>query len=109
MADSIKEIYEKYKVKIELDLMLGGMNTDSTDFVGEYGKRFLLNLWQEIHQTTGKGFGFKLPKSYVHNSLKPCLAIELLKAKDRDKAFDLLNELQSLFSLRASTSSICLC
>ena len=39
MADSIKEVYEKYKAKIELDLMLGGFSTDSTDFVGEYGKR----------------------------------------------------------------------
>ena len=61
LADSIKEIYRKYKEKIELDLMLGGVNTESTDFVGEYGKRFLLNLWQEIHRTTGKEFGFKLP------------------------------------------------
>ena len=63
MADSIKEIYERYKAKIELDLMLGGMNTDSTDCVGEYGKKFLMRLWQEIHQTTGKQFGFKLPHS----------------------------------------------
>jgi len=100
MADSIKEIYEKYKGKIELDLMLGGMNTDSTDFVGEYGKRFLFHLWREIHQTTGKEFGFNLPESYVHNSLLPCLAIELLKTKDMDKAFDLLYELQSLFFVK---------
>ena len=100
MADSIKEIHEKYKDKIELDLMLGGTNTDSTDFVGDYGKRFLLHLWQEIHETTGKEFGFKLPQLYVHNSLLPCLAIELLKVEDLDKAFDLLYELQSLFFVK---------
>ncbi len=100
MADSIKEIREKYKDKIELDLMLGGTNTDSTDFVGDYGKRFLLHLWQEIHETTGKEFGFKLPQLYVHNSLLPCLAIELLKVEDLDKAFDLLYELQSLFFVK---------
>ena len=41
MADSIKETHEKYKDKIELDLMLGGTNAASTDFVGEYGKKFL--------------------------------------------------------------------
>ena len=100
MADSIKEIHEKYKDKIELDLMLGGTNTDSTDFVGDYGKRFLLHLWLEIHETTGKEFGFKLPQLYVHNSLLPCLAIELLKVEDLDKAFDLLYELQSLFFVK---------
>ena len=44
MADSIKEIHEKYKDKIELDLMLGGTNTDSTDFVGDYGKKFLFQF-----------------------------------------------------------------
>ena len=49
MADSIKEIHEKYKAKIELDLMLGGMNADSTDCVGDYGKKFLMRLWHEIH------------------------------------------------------------
>ena len=100
MADSIKEIHEKYKDKIELDLMLGGTNTDSTDLVGDYGKKFLLQLWREIYETTGKEFGFKLPQSYVHNSLLPCLAIELLKVEDLDKAFDLLYELQSLFFLK---------
>ena len=90
MADSIKEIYEKYKVKIELDLMLGGMNTDSTDFVGEYGKRFLFHLWREIHQTTGKEFDFNLPEYYIHNSLLPCSATELQKRKGIHKAFDFL-------------------
>ena len=100
MADSIKETHEKYKDKIELDLMLGGTNAASTDFVGEYGKKFLFRLWQEIHETTGKEFGFKLPQSYVHNSLLPCLAIELLKVEDLDKAFDLLYELQSLFFVK---------
>ena len=100
MADSIKEIHEKYKDKIELDLMLGGTNTESIDFMGDYGKKFLLQLWQEIHETTGKEFGFKLPKSYVHNSLLPCLAIELLKVEDLNKAFGLLYELQSLFFLK---------
>ena len=102
MADSIKEIYEKYKAKIELDLMLGGMNTDSTDCVGDYGKKFLMHLWNEIHQTTGKEFGFKLPHSYVHNSLLPCLAIELVKSEDIDRAFDLLYELQSLFFVKGA-------
>ncbi len=100
MADSIKEIHEKYKDKIEFDLMLGGTNTDSTNFVGAYGKKFHFRLWQEINETTGKEFGFKLPKSYVHNSLLPCLAIELLKLEDLNKAFDLLYELQSLFFLK---------
>ena len=57
-------------------------------------------MWREIHETTGKEFGFKLPQSYVHNSLLPCLAIELLKAEDLDKAFDLLYELQSLFFVK---------
>ena len=80
--------------------MLGGTNTDSADFVGEYGKKFLLHLWQEIHEITGKEFGFKLPQSYVLNSLLPCLAIELLKAQDLNKAFDLLHELQSLFLVK---------
>ena len=58
-----------------------------------------MRLWQEIHQTTGKEFGFKLPHSHVHNSIFPCLAIELVKAEDIDKAFDLFYELQSLFFL----------
>ena len=38
--------------------MLGGINTNRIDFIGEYGKKFLFYLWQEIDQTTGKEFGF---------------------------------------------------
>ena len=33
-------------------------------------------------------------------ALLPCLAIELLKAQDLNKAFDLLHELQSLFFVK---------
>ena len=47
-----------------------------------------------------KSLVLSCPKSYVHNSLLPCLAIELLKVEDLNKAFDLLYELQSLFFLK---------
>ena len=32
--------------------MLGGIYTNSIDFIGEYGKKFLFYLWQEIDQTS---------------------------------------------------------
>ena len=97
MADDIQSIRADYAELVEFDLLLGGINPQSTQYVGKYGRQFLLKLWEDIFQTTGKSFGFKLPDMYIHNSFLPCLAIESVKEFSVDLAFDFLYQLQKQF------------
>ncbi len=97
MADDIQTIRADYSDRVEFDLLLGGINPNSTQYVGEYGRRFLLKLWREVFQTTDKYFGFKLPDTYIHNSFLPCLAIECVRDFRNELAFDFLYQLQKRF------------
>ena len=97
MADDIQSIRTDYAELLEFDLLLGGINPQSTRHVGKHGRQFLLKLWEDIFQATGKSFGFKLPDSYVHNSFLPCLAIECIKEIRPDLAFDFLYQRQKQF------------
>ena len=91
--------------EVTFDLVLGGINVDSTQPIGDYGRRYLKRLWQDVHATTGQPFGFRLPERYVHNSVRSCLAVEAVRqvrlnaglAAAEAVPFDYLHELQRLF------------
>jgi len=82
---------------VEFDFMLGGINTHGTQPIGDYGRRYLMKLWQDVHETTGQEFGFKLPLEYVHNSVLPCLAVEAVRDVNNESALKFLHHLQRRF------------
>ena len=76
MAPAITEVVERLSGRISFDIRLGGINTDSVRPVGEYGRRRLDLLWDEVTEVTGQTFSHQLPKGTVYNSRMPCLALE---------------------------------
>lgn len=82
---------------VEFELMLGGINVHGTQFIGDYGRRFLMKLWREVEATTGQPFGYKLPAQYVHNSVTSCLAVEAVRELSGSVPFAYLARLQQLF------------
>ncbi len=89
----------------EFDLMLGGINTHGTQPIGDYGRRYLMKLWQEVEATTGQAFGFALPEAYVHNSVLPCLLLEAWREDHAAPPFALLHELQQRFFVHGESIS----
>ena len=97
MADEFEKARVTLADQVTFDLMLGGINTHGTQPIGNYGRRFLLKLWREVQATTQQTFGFCLPDEYVHNSVLPCMAIEVMRIEQDAAPFDYLYTLQAQF------------
>ena len=80
MAGAVEEAAHRLADQVTFELLLGGINTHATQPIGEFGRRHLMKLWQEVRETTGQRFGFELPEGLIYNSHLPCVAIE---ARDR--------------------------
>ena len=89
------------KGRATFELMLGGINPDGTQPIGDYGRRFLMRLWQDVQATTGQEFGYQLPDEYVHNSTRTCVAIEAFRQISEVSPFEYLESLQQLFFMQA--------
>lgn len=97
MADEFELARKRLLGMVEFDLMLGGINTHGTRPIGDYGRRFLMQLWREVQATTGQEFGFKLPDQYIHNSTRTCLALQAARELIEEVPFAFLHSLQSAF------------
>ena len=97
MTSEFELAREELSGRIEFDFILGGINTHGTQPIGDYGRRYLMKLWQDVHATTGQEFGFKLPHEYVHNSVLPCLAVESVRDVNNEAALQFLHRLQRRF------------
>ena len=56
MAPAVDAVRQELPAGIALDLVLGGINLDSTQVVGSYGRRLMHKLWKEVADTTGQTF-----------------------------------------------------
>jgi putative protein-disulfide isomerase len=97
MADAIETVRREMTRDFDFDLILGGINIDSTQPVGSYGRRLMRRLWQDVAATTGQAFGEMPTVAYVHNSVPVCLALEHLRVVRSEPPFDALHELQRRF------------
>ncbi|MEQ8860234.1 MAG: DsbA family protein [Pseudomonadales bacterium] len=96
MAPAVEEAAARLMPEVEFDLLLGGINTTSTQPVGDYGRRLLLRIWREVHATTGQAFGFGIPDGLVYNSTLPCLAVAAVRRETGRPPFGYLHRLQQL-------------
>ena len=97
MSRAVEEAAHLLRDEASFDLLLGGINTHATQPIGDFGRRHLLNLWQDVHDTTGQPFGFKLPDEFVYNSRLPCVAVEALRRRSGLAPFGYLHRLQQCF------------
>lgn len=97
MADAIDAARSMFRADVEFDLVLGGINTDSTQPVGAYGRRRMKKLWRDVAETTGQVFAELPVESYVHNSLPLCLTLERIRMATGQPPFELLRAMQVKF------------
>ena len=67
---------------------------NSTQPIGDYGRRHLNRVWHDVQATTGQSFGYLLPEGMVYNSLLPCKAIHAVRRFLRRPPFGYLHRLQ---------------
>ncbi|MFT7652809.1 MAG: putative protein-disulfide isomerase [Limisphaerales bacterium] len=101
MAGEFAKAREILKDRVTFELMLGGINPHGTQPIGDYGRRLMMRLWQQVEATTGQEFGYSLPDEYVHNSTRTCVAIEAFRQISDVPPFEYLELLQQLFFVDA--------
>jgi putative protein-disulfide isomerase len=96
MAPAVEQVADRFGDRVRFDLVLGGVNVDSTLPVGDYGRRLLMRIWQEVAATTGQSFGYRIPEGFVYNSVRACLAVAALRRASGRPPFGYLHRLQQL-------------
>jgi len=99
MSGAVEEAADRLRDRVTFDLLLGGVNVESTLPVGDYGRRLLMKIWSEVAETTGQVFGFRIPDGFVYNSVRPCLAVAAVRAATGRAPFGYLHLLQQRFFL----------
>jgi putative protein-disulfide isomerase len=100
MAREIDRTMTMLAGEFEFDVLLGGINIDSTQPVGDYGRRRLAGVWREVTEVTGTTFGAGLPAGdFVYNSTRACAALEAVRELSGRPPFEYLQRLQRRFFL----------
>jgi putative protein-disulfide isomerase len=88
--------------EFEFDVLLGGINVDSTQPVNGFGRARLADVWRRVTETTGTTFGPGLPAGdFVYNSTRACVAVEIVRELTARAPFEYLHRLQDRFFLGA--------
>ena len=103
MRDAIDTVRRECDpAKLRLDLVLAGINTHSTQPVGDYGRRLIFRIWREVASTTGARFGDSITAGFVYNSVLPCLAVRFASDELGAPAFEFLHRIQQDFFVHGS-------
>jgi putative protein-disulfide isomerase len=97
--------------EVDFDVLLGGINVDSHNPVGAYGRLRLARLWREVHEVTGQPFASAPSREpFVYNSTLLCAVLEAVRDLRGEPPFDLLRRLQEGFFARGEnvTSVVCI-
>ncbi|MFW6092543.1 MAG: DsbA family protein [Pseudomonadota bacterium] len=97
MSPAVEAVGARLAGEVELDIVLGGVNTSSTLPVGQYGRQLLRHIWREVEATTGQRFCYAVPEGFVYNSTVPCLAVAAARRALGRPPFGYLHRLQQLF------------
>jgi putative protein-disulfide isomerase len=102
MAREIDRTMALLAGEFDFDVLLGGINIDSTQPVGEFGRVRLAAVWRQVTEVTGTGFGAGLPAGdFVYNSTRACAALEAVRELSGRPPFAFLLRLQQRFFLGA--------
>lgn len=88
---------------LPLHLVVGGLRTGSGAALEPTTKRYILEHWQAVKDTTGQSFRFEgaLPDGFVYDTEPACRAVVAARSLDPDIAWRLVKEIQQAFYLES--------
>jgi putative protein-disulfide isomerase len=86
---------------LPLHLVVGGLRTGSGAALEPTTRRYILEHWQAVKDTTGQSFRFEgaLPNGFVYDTEPACRAVVAARSLDPDIAWQLVKEIQQAFYL----------
>jgi putative protein-disulfide isomerase len=99
VADALVE--QARAAGVELHLVVGGLRTGSGAALEPSTKRYILEHWHAVQDTTGQAFKFEdaLPDGFVYDTEPACRAIVTARSLAPDIAWKLVREIQQAFYL----------
>jgi putative protein-disulfide isomerase len=99
VADALVE--QAKAAGLPLHLVVGGLRTGSGAALEPNTRRYILEHWQAVHDTTGQAFQFEgaLPDGFVYDTEPACRAIVAARSLAPDVAWKLVKEIQHAFYL----------
>lgn len=99
VADALVE--QASAAGVPLHLVVGGLRTGSGAALEPTTKRYILEHWHAVQNTTGQPFKFDdaLPDGFVYDTEPACRAIVAARSLAPDIAWNLVKEIQQAFYL----------
>ncbi|WP_426140872.1 DsbA family protein [Pseudomonas sp. DWP3-1-2] len=84
-----------------LQLVVGGLRTGSGSALEPSTRRYILEHWEAVAQTTGQSFRFQdaLPGGFVYDTEPACRAVVAARSLDPESAWRLVKLIQQAFYL----------
>jgi putative protein-disulfide isomerase len=84
---------------LPLQLVMGGLRTGSGAALEPATRRYILEHWHAVAQTTGQPFRFEdaLPEGFVYDTEPACRAVVAARSLDPDSAWQLVRLIQQAF------------
>lgn len=97
-APQLDQLVKKYKGKIELELVTGGLRPYNQTPINEM-KDFLTGHWQEVYNRTQQPFRYDiLDQSDINYDTEPaCRAVVVVRSMNAEKQFDFFRRIQKAF------------
>lgn len=98
MTPEFERLMAEQADRLEFDFFLAGINTTTTQSIGDYGRRRIRRLWEEVTAVTGARFGDGLPAGdFIYNSSRACVAVHAMRRFVGAPPFDYLHAVQARF------------
>jgi len=95
----IFQLREVYAERLSFSLKCAGLQVGSRKPLSEAHRQQLIELWQEVAETTGQRFAFELPTDadFVYHSELACRAIQIARRELSEEPWQIFHQLQHAF------------
>ena len=95
----ISELVPKYKQRIPISLVVGGLQPNTTQPISDDSRKEILHHWQEVNKRTDAEFQFDnaLPDGFIYNTEPACRAAITIPQLDPHATFPYFIRLQQAF------------
>ncbi|MEB0091546.1 DsbA family protein [Pseudomonas sp. CCI4.2] len=92
-------VQQAHAAGVELHLVVGGLRTGSGAALEPTTRRYILEHWQSVANTTGQPFRFEgaLPDGFVYDTEPACRAVVAARSLDSHSAWTLVKLIQQAF------------
>ncbi|MGP0591279.1 DsbA family protein [Nitrospira sp. T9] len=98
----IDEIVRRYRDRVTIEVLLGGLRPGNTERFDERRRAYILSHWHAVHERTGQPFNFDFhpESSFMYDTEPPSRAMMVIRQLAPDKEFVFLNAVQEAFYVK---------